>query len=157
MAEKTKEEKGNKEERTKEEITLKEETPYYSELKILLIEIRDLLKESLEREKELNKKKREKAEKKESRAFKRPTVDEVRAFCDKNGYKVDPQAFINYYNMVGWVVGNDKKKMKSWEAAVAHWDKNQREWSKNKAKAESDFFTELANIHEDDPMDWGTI
>ncbi len=54
MAEMHKEERVDKEESTKEEITLKEKSTEYSINGIigLLIEIRDLLKESLEKEKE---------------------------------------------------------------------------------------------------------
>lgn len=156
MAESYKEEKGNKEESTKEEITLKEEYFYLYDIKGLLIDIRDLLKESLERERELDKRKREKAEKRESKAFKKPTVEEVREFCEENGYDINPKDFVNYYDMVGWVVGNNKKKMDSWKAAVANWAKNQKEWAKEKASAsQSSFLDELANIKQDDPTDWG--
>ena len=156
MAESCKEEKGNKEESTKEEITLKEEYSYLYDIKGLLIDIRDLLNESLERERELDKRKREKAEKRESKAFKKPTVEEVREFCEENGYDINPKEFINYYDMVGWVVGKNRKKMNSWEAAVANWEKNKKEWAKEKASAsQSGFLNELANIKQDDPVDWG--
>lgn len=156
MAESYKEEKGNKEESTKEEITLKEEYSYLSDIKGLLIDIRDLLKESLERERELEKRKREKAEKRERKAFKKPTVEEVREFCEENGYDINPKDFVNYYDMVGWVVGNNKKKMTSWEAAVVNWEKNQKKWAEEKASANnSGFFADLANMKQDDPVDWG--
>ena len=49
----------------------------------------------------------------------RPTVEEVRAYCDEKGYRdVDPQQFVDYYESVGWVVGKSRKPMKSWKGAI---------------------------------------
>ena len=49
----------------------------------------------------------------------RPTVEEVRAYCDEKGYRdVDPQQFVDYYDSVGWVVGKSRKPMRSWKGAI---------------------------------------
>ena len=56
--------------------------------------------------------------------FKKPTVEEIRAYIEAKGSKVDPQAFYNYYESVGWKVG--KKPMKSWESAIATWEKKDK-------------------------------
>lgn len=157
MAEKTQERKGNKEESSKEEITLNKESTEYSlsDIKDLLIDIRDLLKESLEKEKEIEKKKKEKVEKREAKKFKPPTLDEITEFCHDNGFIIDPQAFFAYYESNGWKVG--RNKMKSWKATCINWNARAKETESKNAKATKNFFDELANIHEDDPMDWGTI
>ena len=55
-------------------------------------------------------------------AFKRPTVDEVEAYCKEKGYTFDPEAFVAYYDSNGWMVG--KSKMKSWQAACTTWQRN---------------------------------
>ncbi len=50
-----------------------------------------------------------------------PKVDEVRSYCQENGYlAVDPERFINFYQSKGWKVG--KESMKDWKAAVRNWD-----------------------------------
>lgn len=51
--------------------------------------------------------------------FSPPGVDDVAAYCNENGYAVDPQRFVNYYTSNGWMVG--RNKMKDWKAAVRTW------------------------------------
>lgn len=51
--------------------------------------------------------------------FVKPTVEEVRVYCDTNGYNIDSEQFVNFYESKGWVVG--KSPMKSWKAAVRTW------------------------------------
>ncbi len=60
--------------------------------------------------------------------FEKPTVEAVRAYCAEKGYNVDAERFVNYYESNGWKVG--RNPMKSWEAAVATWAKN--DYSKRK-------------------------
>ena len=52
--------------------------------------------------------------------FKKPTVEEVRAYCLERGNGVDATAFVNFYEAKGWVVG--KSPMKDWKAAVRTWE-----------------------------------
>lgn len=61
-----------------------------------------------------------------------PTVEEVRAYCQERGNKVDPQAFIDHYTSNGWMVG--KNKMKSWKAAVGTWERSS--WQSREAPAQ---------------------
>jgi hypothetical protein len=53
-----------------------------------------------------------------------PTVDEVRTYIQEQGVAVDPDAFVNFYESKGWMIG--KNKMKSWKAAVRTWAKGSR-------------------------------
>ena len=55
--------------------------------------------------------------------FKPPTVEEVRAYCQERGNNVDPQKFVDYYESVGWMVGN-KKPMKDFKAGIRTWERN---------------------------------
>lgn len=57
-----------------------------------------------------------------------PTVDEVREYCQENGYQIKPEQFVDYYTANGWMAG--KNKMKDWKAAVRNW--NRREQEKNR-------------------------
>lgn len=56
--------------------------------------------------------------------FRPPTYEEVKEYCFTRNNQVDAQAFIDFYESKGWMIG--KNKMKSWEAAIRTWEKNQR-------------------------------
>lgn len=58
-----------------------------------------------------------------SKKFVRPTLQQVRAYCDERKNKVDPERFIDHYESNGWKVGG-KSAMKDWKAAVRTWEKN---------------------------------
>ena len=58
-------------------------------------------------------------------AFQKPTLDEVRAYCAERGNKVDPEAFFDFYESKGWMVG--KSHMKDWKASVRTWEKREKE------------------------------
>ena len=53
--------------------------------------------------------------------FTPPTVQEVKAYCDERHNNVDPQAFIDFYESKGWMIG--KNKMKEWQACVRTWER----------------------------------
>lgn len=53
--------------------------------------------------------------------FRKPSVDEVRAYCTTRGNSVDAETFCNFYESKGWKVGNTP--MKDWQAAVRTWEK----------------------------------
>lgn len=60
--------------------------------------------------------------------MKRPTPEEVLAYCDERRLQghpnnVDPEAFVDFYESKGWKVG--KTPMVSWQAAVRTWEKRQ--------------------------------
>lgn len=56
------------------------------------------------------------------KVFEKPSVDEVRAYCEERKNNVDPEAFVDFYESKGWVVG--KSAMKDWKAAVRTWERN---------------------------------
>lgn len=55
-----------------------------------------------------------------TRRFSKPSVDEVRAYCEERNNTVDAQHFVDYYESKGWVIG--KSPMKDWKAAVRTWE-----------------------------------
>jgi hypothetical protein len=55
--------------------------------------------------------------------FSPPSVEEVRAYCQERGNKVDPEAFVAFYESKGWKIGNTP--MKSWKASVITWEKRE--------------------------------
>lgn len=61
--------------------------------------------------------------------FVKPTFEELRAYSKDIGfYKLDPERFLDHYEMVGWVTGKNKIPMKCWKAAVRTWKRNAMEW-----------------------------
>ena len=70
-------------------------------------------------------KEREAVKSKSKERFIPPNVEEVREYCFENGYDIDPQYFIDFYESKGWMVG--KNKMVNWKAAVRTWVKNNKQ------------------------------
>lgn len=57
------------------------------------------------------------------KVFKKPTVDEIRAYCAERHNSVDAEYFYDHYEANGWKIGG-KSPMKDWRAAVRTWEKN---------------------------------
>ena len=53
--------------------------------------------------------------------FVKPSVEEIRQYCQEEGINVDAEQFYNFYESKGWLIG--KSPMKNWRAAVATWAK----------------------------------
>lgn len=49
----------------------------------------------------------------------KPTIDEVKAFCDEQGIAIDVDLFYNYYECRGWLL--DGKPVRDWKALVKVW------------------------------------
>lgn len=76
------------------------------------------------KEKEKEKEKDNKKEnKREVVRFAPPSVEDVRAYCQERGNKVDPEQFVAFYESKGWKIGNTP--MKSWKASVITWEKRE--------------------------------
>lgn len=56
--------------------------------------------------------------------FIKPTVDEVRAYCQERKNGIDPERFVDYYTANGWKVGKAKTPMQDWKATVRTWERN---------------------------------
>ena len=67
-------------------------------------------------------------------AFVKPTVEEIRAYCEERKNGLDAQAFFDFYESKGWKVG--AVKMKDWRASVRTWEqrrKTEQTGGRNKA------------------------
>lgn len=62
-----------------------------------------------------------------TKRFIKPTLEEVKAYCQERGNNIDPERFIDYYESNGWMVG--KNKMKDWKAAVRTWERNDNRYN----------------------------
>lgn len=56
--------------------------------------------------------------------FKKPTLEEITAYCNERKNDVDPQAFFDFYESKGWRVGN--QPMKDWKACVRTWERREQ-------------------------------
>ena len=55
--------------------------------------------------------------------FTKPTLEQVREYCQSRKNSVDPQKFLDHYESNGWRVG--KNPMKNWQASVRTWEQTQ--------------------------------
>jgi hypothetical protein len=54
-----------------------------------------------------------------------PSVEEVLAYCQQRGNAVDADAFVAYYQSVGWMRG--KNAIRDWQACVRTWERNRQQ------------------------------
>ena len=87
---------------------------------------------------------KEKINKKENstKHFVKPTLAEVKAYCESRHNGLDAEAFIAYYESVGWKVNT--KPMRDWKAAVITWEKRRQNtggkvYGKDFNKRDADF------------------
>lgn len=55
--------------------------------------------------------------------FKKPTLEELKAYITENRYTFSAEAFMDYYESNGWKVG--RNPMKSWQAACRTWQRHE--------------------------------
>ena len=67
--------------------------------------------------------------------FTKPSLAQVTEYKNQNQYISDPQAFIDYHESRGWVVG--RSPMKDWKGAFRRWETNEKKWSKENANKQS--------------------
>lgn len=56
--------------------------------------------------------------------FIKPSVSEIRDYCDERNNGIDAQEFFDFYEAKGWMIG--RSPMKDWRACVRTWEKNAR-------------------------------
>ena len=96
-----------------------------------------------EKDKEKEKEKeKEKGNEKEKKTFIPPAPEDVSTYCQEKGYDIDPEAFVDFYESKGWMIG--KNKMIDWKAAVRTWARSQRPQRQEKT-AEPNVFDEWRN------------
>ena len=77
----------------------------------------------------------------------RPSIEEVAAYCQERGNRVDPQAWFDHYTANGWKVG--RNPMKDWKAAVRQWERNDLRSGSNGKPASKTFAQQAqANVQQ---------
>lgn len=57
-----------------------------------------------------------------TKRFVKPTIQEIKAYCDERKNNVDAVTFFNFYESKGWKIGSNS--MKDWKASVRTWEKS---------------------------------
>jgi len=60
--------------------------------------------------------------KKKRGVFVKPSLQEIKNYCEYRDNDINPSQFFNYYESNGWKVG--KNSMKEWKAAIRNWENN---------------------------------
>lgn len=55
--------------------------------------------------------------------FKKPTVEQVKEYCEERMNGIDPRSFVDFYEARGWKLTKGVA-MKDWKAAVRNWERN---------------------------------
>ena len=61
----------------------------------------------------------ENREKKMRKTFVKPTIQQIKDYALSINYNLDADAFYDYYESVGWKIGN--KPMKDWKCTIRNW------------------------------------
>lgn len=65
-----------------------------------------------------------------TKRFIKPTLEEVKNYCNERNNKINAEYFIDYYEANGWKVG--KNSMKDWKAAIRNWERRENTTNTNK-------------------------
>lgn len=84
--------------------------------------------------------------------FQKPTIEQIRAYCKEAGKNIDAEAFFDFYEAKGWVVG--RAPMKDWKAAVRNWAKNESQFLRRKVNSDGqdDEYADVPMFASDNPI-----
>ena len=83
-------------------------------------------------EQRVNTKQEWKEGKKEREYAPAPTFEDVKAYVEQMGYKIDPSAFYDYYEETGWLKKNGQP-IRDWKASVRTWNRREKDFSRSDA------------------------
>ena len=59
-----------------------------------------------------------------------PSYEDIKSYVSQMGYAMDPAAFYDYYESVGWVKKNGQS-IKDWKASVRTWERREKQFKSN--------------------------
>ena len=74
-------------------------------------------------------------------SFTRPTLLEVKEYCEERHNGIVPEQWYDYYEANGWKVG--RNPMKDWKACIRSWERRRAEEQANKPKTQKEEMHEL--------------
>lgn len=73
--------------------------------------------------------------------FTPPSADDVADYVREQGYHVNAERFVAFYEQKGWMVG--KNRMKDWKAAVRNWETRWKDEHRAQDKGSGNVFLEM--------------
>lgn len=73
--------------------------------------------------------------------FTPPSADDVAEYVREQGYHVNAERFVAFYEQKGWMVG--KNRMKDWKAAVRSWETRWKDENKAQDKGGGNVFLDM--------------
>ena len=70
----------------------------------------------------------EKSNFQQQKRFTKPTIEEIKQYCDERNNGIEAEAFFDFYESKGWKVG--RNSMKNWKAAIRNWERQNKEKEK---------------------------
>lgn len=80
----------------------------------------------------------------QKKRFVKPTLEEIKAYCQERRNGISAERFFDYYESNGWKVGG-KGAMKDWKAAVRNWEKNNYSSDKQEVPNDIDKYNVVIN------------
>lgn len=59
-----------------------------------------------------------------SKRFSKPTIEQIKIYCEERKNNIDAEKFYNHYEANGWMRGGNK--IKNWQACIVTWEKNEK-------------------------------
>lgn len=82
--------------------------------------------------------------------FVKPSIDEIRAYCEARGNGIDAGEFFDHYESNGWQIG--KTPMKDWKASVRTWERKRANGQAQKPAKHEEESTYLHNLRVADKL-----
>ena len=86
--------------------------------------------------------------KKQKKEFVKPTIEEIKTYCEERKNNIDAETFFDFYESKGWVVG--KSSMKDWKAAIRTWERNRKKDTAIKPKESKSIYKSYEEILADE-------
>jgi hypothetical protein len=79
--------------------------------------------------------------------FKKPSLKQIKDYCNSIVAKINPETFFNHYEAIGWKVG--KNPMKDWEAAVRGWNSREKDKANTKPTKTDNIIAKSMEVAQD--------
>ena len=90
---------------------------------LLAIQYDNIVEDNIVKEKDINSNILKESEKKYR--FIKPSIEEIRSYCEERNNGIDAETFYNFYQSKGWKVG--QTTMKDWKACVITWERSRKQ------------------------------
>ena len=87
---------------------------------------------------------------KETISFKKPTIEDIKNYCNERKNTINPNNFYDFYESKNWFVG--RNKMKDWKACIRTWEQRQQKSNSNPSWFKQDIKKEETTKEEQEEL-----